>query len=190
MVSTRAPKITIFGVLKLQLGMSEQRKSKLFSKEAVHFLLKIGGLYLLYYLVYELWILPQGYADNLLIRHLINVTETVLQTLNYETFSSAFVVGIEGSYGIKIGPPCNGISLFALFAGLIIAYPSSIKSKLIFIPPGLLVIHALNIVRLVALAMIAYHKPESLGFHHSYTFAIGIYVVVFAMWYYWMNRKH
>ena len=97
-------------------------------------------------------------------------------------------MGIDGTHGVLIGAPCNGLNLFALFAGFIIIFPGKIIQKLIFIPIGILIIHVINIFRLVALALVVLYKPESLEFNHKYTFTIVVYAFIFVMWIIWVNK--
>ena len=47
---------------------------------------------------------------------------------------------------------------------------------------GIGLIHALNVSRVVALALIVVYAPDQLDFHHSYTFTLFVYGVVFLLW--------
>ena len=157
-------------------------------KFIVFFILKGLALYLLWFLIYDNWLLKDGLVDHLLIDHLVNSSETVLKLFGYDTFKYAESVGVDGTHGVLIGIPCNGMNLFALFTGFILIFPGKIKHKLFFIPAGLLVIHILNIIRLAGLAMIVVYYPKSLEFNHKYTFTFIIYAVVFLMWVIWIKK--
>jgi exosortase family protein XrtF len=97
-------------------------------------------------------------------------------------------LGIDGTHGLWIGDPCNGITLFALFTGFVIAYPGPVKRKIWFIPLGLFAIHIVNILRIVALAFITLYAPSYLEFNHTYTFTIIVYSFVFFLWMLWANK--
>ena len=60
--------------------------------------------------------------------------------------------------------------------------------KLIFIPIGILIVHGLNLLRLVALALIVVYHPDSLQFNHKYTFTILVYVCIFFLWMIWVKK--
>lgn len=159
------------------------------------FLLKALILYLSYYLIYELWLRPQRWLDMLVISNLETASSFILKALNFtliQESSDVFIrtIGIDGTNGLWIGDPCNGLTLFALFAGFVIAYPGSLKTKLWFIPLGLIMIHLLNILRIVALVVIVYYfpDPEVLDFNHTYTFTMLVYGFVFGLWYIWANK--
>ncbi len=152
------------------------------------FILKGFILYLLWFLLYDNWLLKDGFLDHFLINHLVSSTAFVLDLFGYITFQYADAVGIDGTHGVLIGAPCNGLDLFALFTGFILVFPGKWKDKIIYIPIGILVIHFLNIMRLVGLAIIVLYYPESLDFNHKYTFTIIIYALIFLMWIFWVKK--
>lgn len=152
------------------------------------FILKGLALYLIWFLIYDNWLLKDGMVDHFLIQHLVDSTQFFLNFLGYDTFQYADSVGVDGTHGVLIGAPCNGMDLFALFAGFIMIFPGKVKHKLFFIPLGLLIIHILNIIRLVGLAMIVVYFPKSLEFNHKYTFTFIVYAVVFLMWVIWIKK--
>ena len=63
-----------------------------------------------------------------------------------------------------------------------------LKDKLWFVPLGFLGILVLNIIRIIALSMIYYHKPQYLDFNHKYTFVIIVYGAIFGLWVLWVNK--
>lgn len=156
-------------------------------RRIAYFFLKSLALYLAWYFLYEEWWQEDGSLDNFLINHLVYVTDFCLQTLGYTTFTYADAVGVDGTHGVLIGVPCNGLSLFALFAGFIIAFPGRRTNKLWFIPLGMVVVHVLNIIRLVGLALIVLYRPDSLAFNHKYTFTIFVYGCIFLLWMLWVK---
>lgn len=151
------------------------------------FILKGLILYLIWFIVYDNWLLKGGYVDQLLIHHLVKSTEFVLNILGYTTFQYADAVGVDGTHGVLIGAPCNGLELFALFSGFIILFPGKKSYKLFFVPIGILIIHILNIFRLAGLALVVVYSPNNLEFNHKYTFTVIVYAFIFALWMIWIN---
>lgn len=152
------------------------------------FILKGIALYLLWYMLYDNWLLKDGWVDHFLIDHLVRSTSFLLQTLGYTVFEYADAVGVDGTHGVLIGVPCNGLSLFALFAGFIIIFPGKWIHKLFFIPLGIVLIHIINIFRLVGLALVVVYNPTSLEFNHKYTFTVIVYACIFILWIIWVNK--
>lgn len=149
-------------------------------------------LYIGWYFVYELYLHPMGFLDVMVINNSIFFTEHLLQLLGYDVFTQEMdairTIGIDGTHGLWIGDPCNGLTLFALFSGFIIAFPGPWKHKLWFIPAGIILIHFMNIIRITALSLIVKHAPEALEFNHTYTFTFLVYGFIFILWVTWVNK--
>ena len=159
----------------------------------VRFIVSAGVLYLLLFLIHQFIVKKFTYYDQGFIAWIIEGSDAVLHVLGYNTFKvlqdrDIQVIGIDGSNGVWVGSNCNAISLFSLFSVFIIAYPGSIKQKLWFIPAGILLIHFINILRVVALAIIAHNAPEYLNFNHTYTFTFLVYAFIFSLWILWVNK--
>ncbi len=157
------------------------------------FLLLAGVTYLTLYLIHSFVIKKYTTYDQSFIALIIKFSESTLKLMGYKTFTvlqniDVQVVGIDGSSGVWVGSNCNAISLFILFAVFIIAYPGKIKHKIWFIPFGILLVHLINILRVVALAILAYKHPQWLQFNHTYTFTFMVYVFIFALWLWWANK--
>ena len=157
------------------------------------FLLKAVVLYSFCYFFYEFILKKYTRFDQYFIRLIIDTCERILSFLNYKTFSSKEindfqVFGIDGSNGVWIGGPCNGITLMFLFAIFIIAYPGNLKHKLWYLPIGIILVYSLNLFRIVSLSLIAYYKPSYLEFNHTYTFTFIAYSFVFSLWMLWVNK--
>lgn len=136
-----------------------------------------------------------GTFDLAVIGNLEDISTAILNLLGYKLISESQIssirtIGIDGTHGIWIGDPCNGLVLFALFTGFVLAFPGPWKRKLWFIPLGIVTIHAINVVRVTALALIVYYypDPEVLDFNHTYTFTILVYGYVFSLWYWWAAK--
>jgi exosortase family protein XrtF len=158
------------------------------------FIVVAGSLYLLLYLIYQFVVKQFTFYDQKFIGQIIQSADLLLRGMGYKTFKvlqdrDMQVIGIDGSGGVWVGSNCNALTLCALFAVFIIAYPGQQKNKWWFVPAGMLAIHVLNIFRVTALALIAYHfPPEYLTFNHTYTFTFLIYGFIFLLWILWINR--
>ncbi len=168
-------------------------KASIQSNAFLKFILSAGILYVLLYFLYQFVVKKYTYYDQSFIGTIIQSAEAILQTIGYKTFTvlqdrDVQVVGIDGSNGVWVGSNCNAITLFSLFAVFIIAYPGNQKNKFWFIPAGIALIHILNILRVVALAIIANYAPAYLNFNHTYTFTFLVYSFIFFLWMIWINK--
>ena len=159
----------------------------------LRFIFFATGLYFIWYVLYEFFLKINTDFDDLVINNLVFFTKKILLLFGYHltTYSEqAFqnVVQINDSLGVTVGAPCDGIVLLALFTVFIIAFPGPWKHKLWYLPLGLIAIHFINVLRIVALAIIVDINPAWLDFNHDYTFTILVYAFVFFLWYVWVNK--
>jgi exosortase family protein XrtF len=159
----------------------------------LRFLVFSGLTYLVLYLIHQFLVKRYSLYDQKFIGTIIIGAEDILNLLGYKTFKRLQdldfqIVGIDGSNGVWVGSNCNAISLFMLFIVFIVWYPGHQKAKFWFIPFGIVTIHILNILRIVALAMISYYAPEWLDFNHTYTFTFLVYAYIFFLWMWWVNK--
>lgn len=163
------------------------------SNAFVRFIIVAGLLYLSLYFIHQFLIKRYTAYDQKFIGFIILNAEAILNALGYKTFTvlqdrDMQVIGIDGSNGVWVGSNCNAISLFSLFSVFIIAYPRPHKHKWWFIPVGILLIHFINVIRVVALAIIAKSSPAYLDFNHTYTFTFFVYTFIFLLWIIWVNK--
>ncbi|MEO5361184.1 MAG: exosortase H [Nitrospirota bacterium] len=63
---------------------------------------------------------------------------------------------------------CNGIEAMLIYAAAVAAFPASWKRKLIGIAAGVILIHAANVLRIVALAYTGVYYPKLFQYLHVY----------------------
>ncbi len=153
-----------------------------------------GGLaYLLWVFIYRVYIDPHTLFDEKVISSVARSGGFVLELIGYETQVRTDdvdmqILGIQGGDPIWIGVPCNGVTLMALFTIFITFFPGPTKTKLWFIPLGILIIHVSNILRVSALALVNRYYPQYLDFNHTYTFTFTVYSIIFILWLVWANK--
>jgi exosortase/archaeosortase family protein len=89
---------------------------------------------------------------------------------------------------ISIADGCNGLNMYALFLGFVIAYPSGMVLKLAFGTLGLSALIGVNVARCVGLAVLQIYYPDFTVFAHHYIFNVLTYAAVFGLWY-WFTKK-
>jgi exosortase/archaeosortase family protein len=75
-----------------------------------------------------------------------------------------------------------------LFAAFVIAFPGPWKTKVWYVPAGILAIYLINSLRVIGLALNRMFSNESFEFNHKYTFTILVYGAIFWFWMIWVNR--
>ena len=154
------------------------------------FLLTASALFILWYILYELWLHPHGYIDIWVIKKTLGTALVILKWFGYKTFSGSYrLMGIDGTGGLWMGDNCDSTELMALFTGFILAFPGSWIKKTWFIPLGVIIIFFSNVLRMVALSIIQKTSSQKwLDFNHTYTFTVIVYGIIFLLWLWWVKK--
>ncbi len=157
----------------------------------LRFLLVAAAMYLVWFFGYVQWLAHDGWLDTMLCQNIARSGVAVLQALGFpatlDARSSPLVL-MAGEQSVIVGPPCNGLVLYALFAGFVLAFPGPWARKAWFIPAGMALIWVLNVVRVAALAINHHYAHQTVDFNHHYTFTFVVYACIFGLWMLWARR--
>lgn len=151
------------------------------------FLAKVAGIYICWYLIYELWLLPNGALDKWLTTNIVSISTGILQMFDYDVYASGRLFGIGEAPGIYMADGCSGISAIGLFVGFVIAYPGNWIPRIAFIFIGIGIIYLVNIIRNVVLAITQVYWPDMFDITHDYSTTAIFYLVIFGLWMIWAN---
>jgi exosortase family protein XrtF len=156
------------------------------------FLSTAAVLFIIWVFAYEYWIYD-SWLDQASIDNLTWISSSLLELFNFELIAeydpTAFrTIGIDGTGGLWIGNECDGLYLFAIFSIVLVSFPGNWKQKSWFIPVSIAIIHLVNVLRIVALAITLKYSPDMLDFNHTYVFQVVIYGVIFYLWYIWVSK--
>jgi exosortase H (IPTLxxWG-CTERM-specific) len=88
-------------------------------------------------------------------------------------------------FAMEIRDGCNGINVVVLLWSAILAYPASLKWRLIGVTGGLAAIQILNLFRLISLFYLGQYSYRLFEFAHLYLWELLIIIdgmVVFSLW--------
>ncbi len=142
--------------------------------------------YGVWFVLYDLWILPDGRLDEALSLFVASATGALAGLGSNDVVTDGRVVWL-GQRGIEVANGCNGLASLSLFVGFVIAYPGSWSRRALFIPFGLAVLVAANVVRCVALLVLLDRRPEWFDVVHSEHSVWTFYAVTFALWVLWTH---
>ncbi|MBT8296407.1 MAG: exosortase family protein XrtF [Gramella sp.] len=111
--------------------------------------------------------------------------ENVEVVMHYTGLSMKLMVDDYFLAGIVEG--CNSVSIIILFTSFILAFFGKTKTTLLYLLAGSVIIYAINILRIVILAVSIYAYPQYSGFMHSIFFPLAIYGTVFILWLFWVR---
>ena len=95
---------------------------------------------------------------------------------------------VKSKYVARIIEGCNAVSVMILFAAFVFAFSTQWKKTVLFIIFGIVLIHVLNVIRIVLLSFALYYYPEYEEFLHGTIFPLFIYSVVFVLWILWVTK--
>ena len=118
---------------------------------------------------------------------LLSITSGILQLMGHDVVTTDTMLHAYNVGGFNIVYSCLGFGVMSFFVAFVIAYPKSLKSKLLFIPIGLILIQSLNVLRLLLITL--YWKRSFLMgiIDHHTLFNIILYALLLAMLYLWVN---
>lgn len=161
-------------------------------KPTILFLAKFVGLYLVGNLLYGWYITSYEPAPDPVTHWVSEQTAIILSacgwpvvTADREKTTSLLYAG-KGILSVYEG--CNGLNTMILFAAFIIAFGPVNKTCLWFVPLGFLIIHTVNLLRIIFLFLVAQYLPQFMYFTHKYLFTIFLYAVIFTLWVWWVKK--
>ncbi len=155
------------------------------------FLLVAALVYLGWFLGYEQWLGPDGRLDAALCAQIAKASAVLLHTVGFAATVEAPLANLlvmSGQPAVVVGAPCDGLVLYILFGGFVLAFPGPWRRKLWFIPAGIALIWGLNVLRVAALALNHHYAHQSVDFNHHYTFTLLVYGCIFGLWMLWARR--
>jgi exosortase/archaeosortase family protein len=123
-----------------------------------------------------------------LLRHLLlAVTRYIINLFGFTSISNDYQLLVAGHGTIDVVYTCLGLGVMSFFTAFVIAYPKTIKAKLLFLLSGLLCIQLLNVLRFVLLA-IFWDKKSGMILDHHTIFNVIIYLIIAISLYFWIKH--
>ena len=173
------------------------------SNPSYRFVVLFLGLFaLLYYfnIFYMGITAPGNYYNEFLDQHLnyirgfrvmlISISAFLLRIFGYEVFTSDTTLHALNAGGINVVYSCLGFGVMSFFVAFVAAWPErSFKSKLLFIPAGLMLIQTLNIARFILITL--FWRTSSLRsvVDHHILFNFVLYAMLLGAIYLWISRN-
>jgi len=152
------------------------------------FAIKAIITFIIWTVIYYGLIIPDGRLNSFLTDTVIKGTTAGLTILGYDTRGEGDMVFIDNQPVVLVADACNGLELFALYIGFLLCFPGKWKYKVIFIPAGIILIYLINVIREIVLALNYKFFQNTFDFNHKYTYVFIVYIFVFAIWRFWLNK--
>jgi exosortase family protein XrtF len=164
-------------------------------KPTIFFLARFVGLYLIGNVIYGLYVThyhpkPDPATHWVTVQTSLLLTAAGRPTTIVDGFQSPITQICLGDRPVlDVYEGCNGINIMIIFAAFIFAFGPVSKTILWFIPLGLSLIHLTNLLRIALLFLVAEYWPQYMYFIHKYVFTGVLYLVIFVLWIWWVNKS-
>ena len=91
-------------------------------------------------------------------------------------------------FQVAIYNGCNGLITSLIFVSGVLAFPSSLRSKLIGVFGGLLAIQLINLIRIVSLFYIGVFVPQFFNQSHIFVWQSLVILAGVTLWVFWARR--
>lgn len=165
-------------------------------KPVIRFIGLFLGSYLLLSLVYGIYLnAAEGgkYPPDIITNLVAKQSSSVINSLGYvasvvpDATEPTMQLYVENKFLARIIEGCNAVSIIILFISFIIAFAERLKKTILFILAGAVLIYAVNILRIVILAVALYEYPQHKELLHGVVFPGLIYGMVFILWMLWIR---
>lgn len=162
-------------------------------KEILFILLRFLGIWLVLFIIYQLYL--NQYTGNIdsFTRIASNQTSFLLNKTGYETVTKDFPKHetiqfyINGKIATRMIEGCNAISVMIMFLAFIFAFYQG-KKTFVFAFVGIVILYILNIFRIYVINVIVVDFKEYTKPAHDYFFPAIIYGGVVLLWLIWINK--
>jgi exosortase/archaeosortase family protein len=109
--------------------------------------------------------------------------------LGLDVVKEGRMMQFDNGSAIRINRSCSGDKQLLQLALLLLVFPGKWYRKCWFIPLGVILVHATNVIRIALLSLVAVWKPSWIGITHDVLLRGIFYVVIFLVWLWFIHIK-
>ena len=117
-----------------------------------------------------------------------SVLSALLGILGVSHTTDETILYLVGGISLKVIDECTGIYELFVYAGCVMAYPTSSEKKLAGIAFGIPAMFSINMVRLLSLAFIGLWFPSIFGYVHYYLWQVTLILLVVFVMLVWIEK--
>jgi archaeosortase B (VPXXXP-CTERM-specific) len=159
------------------------------NKEAIKYVALFLAFCVAFYLVY--YFLTLRGSLSLLKNLTASIVGAIFSVGGANVIINGATVSING-FGLEIIDECTAVFSSIVYCACILAYPTTLKNKVVGIAFGVPALYAINIFRLSVLTLVGIYYPDMFEFVHVYlwqaSFIIFV-VVLFLVWLHFLSEE-
>ena len=117
---------------------------------------------------------------------LATIVGGLMNQLGATVVVSGQVVLVPSVFGIDIASECSGISHLILFCSAVLAYPATLRSRMLGVLLGAVVVSGVNLVRLATILWTGVYAQTYFYFMHTYLWGFLGYLGIVLLWFLWL----
>lgn len=115
------------------------------------------------------------------------VTYGILHAGGVQAWVAGAAVGMPG-FSVEIANNCNAVYEIGLYAAAVFAFPTPLRQRVAGFLIGMLVLYAVNLLRIMSLLALGRYWPGGFQAAHLYVWQALFLAVVAACWFGWVSR--
>ena len=127
--------------------------------------------------------LQSGLFSDYLAAHAF-LASRLLSLGGYESSCHQAILHVEGM-AVRIGRGCDGLQISTLFISAVVAFPHAVRSKVFAIALGIPLLLALNMVRILSLALVLLYRPTFFEPLHVSLWPTLLILIASGLWFVW-----
>lgn len=117
-----------------------------------------------------------------------SVLSSILGLLGVSHTLDETILHLVGGISLKVIDECTGIYELFVYAGCVMAYPTSSRKKLAGVAFGIPAIFGINMVRLLSLAFVGLWFPSIFSYVHYYLWQVTLILLVVFVMLVWIEK--
>ena len=137
------------------------------------------------------WLALQVYLESRWVLELILGKVTAYDHMFVGSSLRHNVFYYAGNNGfVAVNSSCSGLKQFYQWFFLMLLFPGPWKQKAWFMPMGLIIVHFVNVFRIIAMVFVTVYLADYWDFIHDWILRPFFYVVMFTLWVWWNEKYH
>jgi exosortase H (IPTLxxWG-CTERM-specific) len=147
---------------------------------------RFAGFVLLFYLIVAL----NPVNDHVIVpfsAQIARIAAAMLRIFEGDVATNGTTI-VSGRFSMDVENGCNAVETMILFAAAVLAFPASVRDRLVGLAIGLPSIQAINISRLLSLFLLGVHRPDWFSVWHIAIWQTVIILIGVALFVIWSSR--
>lgn len=120
---------------------------------------------------------------------LVDVCAVLLNAFGANVSSNGGVLAFVGAPGaVLVANGCNAVEVCLLLSAAILAWPTTIRARLIGVALCVAAVQAINLARIISLLFLSRYSPSLFDFFHHYVWDAVIVLDAVLVYFFWMRR--